>query len=142
MSNAERVERARQAWNAGDLDGYLELYDDSIALHGYAPEPLDKVQVTGFYQSIWAAFAAEGKPNPELVFHEVMEDGDLYCCRFTMSGNHGGAFMGIPATGRPYRLEGITIMRFAGEQVVERWSSADFLGLLTQLGAFPPPPAP
>lgn len=89
---------------------------------------------------IWSALAAPGKPNPELVFHEVMVDGDLYCCRFTMTGEHQGEFMGVPATGSPYRLEGITIMRFAGERVVERWSSADFLGLMTQIGALPPPP--
>jgi predicted ester cyclase len=139
MAHADNVERARQAWNAGDLSGYLTLYDDSIRLHGYAPAPFDKTQATGFYETIWAAYAAEGKPNPELVFHEVMEDGDLYCCRFTMSGIHTGEFMGIPATGRPYRLEGITMMRFAGDQVVERWSTADFLGLLMQIGAFPPP---
>ena len=139
MTHTERVEQARQAWNAGDLSGYLTLYDDSIQLHGYAPAPFDKAQATGFYQVIWAAFAAKGKPNPDLLFHEVMQDGDLYCCRFTMSGVHAGEFMGLPATGRPYRLEGITIMRFAGDRVVERWSTADFLGLLTQLGAFPPP---
>ena len=54
-----------------------------------------------------------------------------------MSGVHGGEFMGVPATGRPYELNGITILRFDGAQVVERWSSADFLGLLTQLGAIP-----
>ena len=139
MTHAENVARARQAWNAGDLTSYLTLYDDSIRLHGYAPQPFDKSQAAGFYQTIWAAFAAEGKPNPELVFHEEMEDGELYCCRFTMSGVHRGEFMGIPATGRPYRLEGITMMRFAGDQVVERWSTSDFLGLLVQIGAFPPP---
>lgn len=139
MAHAEAVERARQAWNAGDLSGYLSLYDDSITLHGYGPQPVDKATVRGFYETIWAGLAAEGQPNPELVFHEVMVDGDLYCCRFTMTGVQGGDFMGIPATGRPYALEGITMMRFAGEGVVERWSSADFLGLLTQIGAFPPP---
>lgn len=139
MTHAAQVERARQAWNQGDLSAYLTLYGDSIRLHGYAPVPFDKAQAADFYQSIWAAFAAEGKPNPDLVFHEVMEDGALYCCRFTMSGIHGGEFMGIAATGRPYRLEGITIMRFAGDHVAERWSTADFLGLLMQIGAFPPP---
>jgi predicted ester cyclase len=47
--------------------------------------------------------------------------------------------MGVPATGRPYVFEGITIMRFRGDQVVERWTTADFLGLLVQLGAVPAP---
>jgi predicted ester cyclase len=141
MSHSENVERARRAWNAGHLDDYLTLYDDAISLHGYSPVPLDKAQAAGFYGMIWTAFAADGKPNPDLAFHETLEDDDLYSCRFTMSGTHRAEFMGIPATGRPYRLEGMTIMRFAGDQVIERWSTSDFLGLLIQLGAFPPPPA-
>ena len=94
-----RVEAARQRWNAGDLPGYLSLYDDAIKLHGYTPEPMTKQAVTGFYQMIWATMAAEGKPNPTLTFHEVLTDGDLYSCRFTMAGVHQGPFMGVPATG-------------------------------------------
>jgi len=134
---AARVDEARQRWNAGDLDGYLSLYDEGIRLHGYAPEPFDKAAARGFYEMIWASLAEVGEPNPSLVFHETLVDGDMYCCRFTMSGVHGADFMGVPATGKAYALEGITILRFRGDRVVERWSSADFLGLLTQLGALP-----
>jgi hypothetical protein len=47
--------------------------------------------------------------------------------------------MGVPATNRPYTIGGITMMRFAGGRVVERWSCADMLGLLVQIGAVPPP---
>jgi hypothetical protein len=32
------------------------------------------------------------------------------------------------------------MMRFSGERVIERWSSADMLGLLVQVGAIPAPP--
>jgi hypothetical protein len=35
----QRLAAAHASWNAGDLDGYLELYDDAIRLHGYSPEP-------------------------------------------------------------------------------------------------------
>jgi predicted ester cyclase len=141
MDMAARVERARRDWNAGDLPGYLSLYDEAIRLHGYTPEPMTKQAVTGFYQMIWATMAAEGKPNPALTFHEVLTDGDLYSCRFTMAGVHKGPFMGVPATGKPYVLPGITIMRFAGDTVLERWSTADMLGVLVQIGAVAPPPA-
>ena len=137
--NAARVEQARQRWQAGDLDGYLSLYDEGIRLHGYTPAPMGKQEAAGFYGMIWSALAAPGQPNPSLEFHEVMTDGDLYCCRFTMSGTHGGDFMGVPATGKPYALEGMTMMRFANGKVVERWSTADFLGLMVQIGAIPPP---
>ena len=138
---AARVEQARQRWNAGDLPGYLSLYDDAIKLHGYTPEPMTKQAVTGFYQMIWATMPAEGKPNPTLTFHEVLTDGNLYTCRFTMTGVHKGPFMGVPPTGKPYVLPGITIMRFGGDKVAERWSSADMLSVLVQIGAVPPPGA-
>ena len=46
--NEAAVERALAAWNAADLSGYLELYDDGIRLHGYAPKPMGKQAVRGF----------------------------------------------------------------------------------------------
>jgi predicted ester cyclase len=137
--SAARVEQARQQWQAGDLDGYLSLYDDAIRLHGYSPEPMGKQEAAGFYRMIWDALAAPGQPNPNLEFHEKMTDGDLYCCRFTMTGVQGGDFMGVPASGKPYALEGITMMRLRDGRVVERWSTADFLGMMIQLGAIPAP---
>jgi predicted ester cyclase len=125
---------AHASWNAGDLKGYLELYDETIRLHGYSPDPMDKAEVRGFYAAIFAAFDA-----PHLEFHEVLWDGGACTIRFTMTGRHVGDFMGVPATGNDVALPGITILRFAGHRVVERFSQADMLGLLVQLGAMPAP---
>ena len=47
--------------------------------------------------------------------------------------------MGVPATGEAIALPGIAILHFAGGRCVQRWSSADMLGLLVQLGAVAPP---
>lgn len=44
-SNLEHLRRAIEAWNRGDLDAYLELYDGGITLHGYSPQPMDKATV-------------------------------------------------------------------------------------------------
>jgi len=134
-----RYERARQAWNDGDLAGYLSIYDEKIKLHGYSPEPMSKTAATAFYEQIWASLHDEGRPNPVLTFHEVTVEGDLYSCRFTLSGVHTGTFMGVPATGRRYALPGITIVRHANNRAIERWSCADILGLLIGLGAIPAP---
>jgi hypothetical protein len=134
-----RYEQARQSWNNGDLAGYLSIYDEGVRLYGYTPEPMTKPAATMFYQQIWASLHDKGRPNPSLVFHEVMVDGNLYSCRFTMSGVHTGIFMGVPPTGRRYSLPGITIVRHANNRAVERWSCADMLGLLIGLGAIPAP---
>jgi predicted ester cyclase len=48
--------------------------------------------------------------------------------------------MGIPATGRPVEARGMQIARFENGQMVERWGSSNELGILQQIGAFPPPP--
>jgi len=125
---------ARESWNAGDLDGYLRLYDDRIRLHGYSPEPMDKQEVREFYAMVFRAFE-----RPQLAFHEVLWDGDACAIRFTMSGRHVGEFMGVPGTGTEIALDGITILRFDGDRVVERFSQADMLGLLVQIGAVPAP---
>ena len=80
---------AYESWNAGDLDGYLSLYDEGIALHGYSPEPMNKDQVRGFYQGIFSAF-----DTPKLEFHEVLWDGDVASIRFTMTGRPRGRVHG------------------------------------------------
>jgi len=103
----EALSAAYESWNAGDLDGYLRLYDEGIRLHGYSPEPMDKTQVRGFYESIFTAFG-----SPGLSFEEVLWDGAVCAIRFTMSGRHVGEFMGVPATGTAITLPGITIFAF------------------------------
>ena len=47
--------------------------------------------------------------------------------------------MGVPPTGTPIALPGITILHFRGSRCVERFSQADMLGLLVQIGAVPAP---
>ena len=125
---------ALACWNDGDLDGYLALYDDSIRLHGYSPEPMSKTEVRAFYEGIFAAF-----DSPQLEFHETLWAADSATIRFTMTGRHIAEFMGVPVTGAPIALPGITILHFAGDKVIERFSQADMLGLLVQLGVVPAP---
>jgi predicted ester cyclase len=129
--NRKTVLDAMARFGAGDLDGYLEtLYDPSIKLHGYSPEPLDHQGVRAFYEGIFAAFS-----DMSLVSHDEVVAEDKVVTRFTLTGRHTGDFMGIPPTGRTFSSDGITILRFAGGKCVERWSVADFLGMLVQLGA-------
>jgi steroid delta-isomerase-like uncharacterized protein len=126
------LERARTAWNAGDLDGYLELYAPDIELHGYAPEPLGRDEVRAFYGGIFAAF-----PGCQLAFHEVLVDGDAATIRFTLHGRHDGPFLGVEPTGRRIAVPGITVLHFRDGRCAIRHSAVDMLGWLAQLGVGP-----
>ncbi len=125
---------ALDCWNAGDLDGYLALYEERIRLYGYSPQPMSKSEVRSFYEAIFTAF-----DRPKLEFHETLWDGSACAIRFTMTGTHTGPFMGTPATRRHIVLPGITILHFDEAKVIERFSQADMLGLLGQIGATPTP---
>jgi steroid delta-isomerase-like uncharacterized protein len=130
------VQRAIEHWNAGNLDEYLAIYADDAHVHGLAPGPLDKHALRAFYEALLAAF-----PGCQLEIHEMFAVDGRVSLRFTLSGRHDGPFMGVPATGAPITMPGITILHLRDGRCVERWTSADTLGLLVQIGAVPPPPA-
>jgi steroid delta-isomerase-like uncharacterized protein len=123
-----RLEQARECWNRGDEQGYLELYAADAVLHGYpAVEPgLDGIR--RFYEAFWVAF-----PDSQLIVEDVVAEGDKLAARFVVQGTHAGEFRGIPPTGRPISMPGIAILRFAGGKCVERWSQADLAGLLSTI---------
>ncbi len=57
----------------------------------------------------------------------------------TYTGTQDGALFGIPATGKKISIDGIGIFSFDKEGLVtENWAVIDVVGLLAQIGAFPP----
>jgi predicted ester cyclase len=99
MSTAENqavFQRAVDNWNNGNLTAYLELYDPKVVLHGFPPDlPLGAEGAKQFYNGLWAAF-----PQPRLIIHDVLGEGDKLACRFQMEATHQGAFMSLPPTGK------------------------------------------
>jgi predicted ester cyclase len=120
----------------GRRDEYFEvLYEDDVVLHGYTPEPLTpKPAVRAFYADLFTAF-----PDARVESDEMFVARDRLVWRFRFMGTHDGPFMGAEPTGREFEIAGITILRFGERRCVERWSSADFLGMMAQLGLFPGP---
>ena len=133
-ANRDAFFLAIERWNAGDLDGYLELYDESIALHGYSEEPMAKSEARGFYQGLFGSLS-----DIRLQIHQVVEDANHVAARFVLTGRHTGDLSGVPATGRTVTQHGMTILRFADGRCIERWSVADLLPVLVQIGAMSKP---
>jgi steroid delta-isomerase-like uncharacterized protein len=122
--------------NAGDLSGYLELYSDDVLFGGVSPAPMDKAGVVAFHENFYAAF-----PGAQAEVLDLVESGDQLAVRLVISGRHEGEFLGVPASGNDVQLAITTILTMRDGKCVERWSTADMLGLLIQVGAVPPPGA-
>jgi predicted ester cyclase len=129
------------AWNSGDLQGYLELYDRRVRVHGYRNGTLDINGMRDLCEEVWDALPGTPGPNPHLIVDRMLEEGDSLAVRFVMTGLHVRPFLGIAATGRSYVMPGISIMHFDGLRCIERWVNTDSLRLFVQLGAVQMPGA-
>jgi steroid delta-isomerase-like uncharacterized protein len=132
INRARLTEAVARFNDPANRQRYLELYAADAVLHGYhGVEPgIDSIRQ--FYEQFWTAF-----PDAKLTIGTTLAEGELLSCEFVAKGTHRGELMGIPTTGKAIVLPGVTILRFRDGKCVERWSQADYLGLLMQLGAMP-----
>ena len=129
------VEHALDCFSRGNLDGYLELYNANPILHFLPPDmPPGLEGGRLFYSSFLTGF-----PGAQLIADDMIIENNMVAVRYRVEAAHRGEFMGVPPTGKQVLLKGITIMRFEGDEVAERWNEADFLGLVQQLGIIPAP---
>ncbi|MBK8900289.1 MAG: ester cyclase [Anaerolineaceae bacterium] len=127
------IRAAVDRFNKGNLEGYLELYKEDAALHYLPPElPGGIAGARLFYGMYLTAF-----PDIHVGVDDVIGEGDRVVVRYTITGTHQGELMSIPASGKAVSVPAITILRVNNGKCVERWSEADMMGLMTQIGAVP-----
>ena len=76
---------------------------------------------------------------PTFTVADVVAENDRVVVRWINSGTHVAPFLGIPATGRSFRMAGIDIHRVADGQLAEHWHVVDQFAMLQQLGLLPAP---
>ena len=116
--------------NKGNLNVLDELFAEDFV--DRYPVPGEMPNKEGFKQIL----VGTRKTFPD--FHWSLEDiiaeGDKGTYRFTMHGTDKGGYIGLPPTGKQVSFAGIGILRFVNGKVVERWTIADSMTLLHQLG--------
>jgi steroid delta-isomerase-like uncharacterized protein len=90
-----------------------------------------------FFAMLFQAF-----PDLRVDVQDVIAEGELVAARVTYSGTHQGEFVGIPATGRQARTNGVDFFRMQDGRQAEHWGGPDMASLLQQLGVMASPQAP
>jgi predicted ester cyclase len=130
MSNREIVERALACFaDPARRPSYFDLYAEHVVLHGYAGVEPGLASVKRYYEAFWSAF-----PDAAVRHDDIVEGEDKMALRYRITGTHLGPFLGIAPTGRPVSVAGMTMLAFSAGKCVERWSIADSISLLAQLG--------
>ena len=136
MKNNSEIVRQfiERVLNHGDFDAVGEYFCtdmvEEVPLPGQGPgvEGLKDV-----LRGMRASF-----PDMKWVVEEQIESGAKVVSRFTWTGTHLAPFLGVPATGRRVTVWGMVIDQFEGEKIKSTRIIMDALGLMAQLGVFPP----
>ena len=125
-------------WNKGKTAALAEIdatCSPSIVFHDASGRDIHGLK--DFRQNMSEQFDAF--PDNRATLDDVIVEGDKTAVRYTVTGTHKGAFMGIPATNKKVTGWTIQIDRFVGGKCVEAWERMDTLGFMQQLGVVPTP---
>ena len=82
----------------------------------------------------FAAMFYAGFPNITHTVEDIVATAEKVAVRFTLHGTQTGAFMNIPATGKPITISAIVVLQVNDGKVVELRGIFDQIGMLQQLG--------
>lgn len=138
-SNRDLLDRAVDVYNAGDLDGYVDLYADDAVLR--TPEGV----FTG-RSAIRDRFARELSALSDVEFRLIsyIEDENHFADEFVFAGTHTGPLLmpdgsQLPATGRRIEITGMEMVLVRDGKMVVDNLYYDNVSLLIQLGLIPAP---
>jgi steroid delta-isomerase-like uncharacterized protein len=124
-----------QVLNQGDIDSTGEFFSENMVEQ--VPLPGQGPGLSGLKNVLRGMRAAF--PDMHWKVEEQIAEGDKVMTRFEWTGTHRGEFLGVPATGRPVKVWGMVIDRLDGGKIKDTRIIMDSLGLMMQLGVFPPP---
>lgn len=135
MTPREIVEELFRRRGAGDDTAVDELVAEDMVNHAAGPQGRE-----GWKQIISTIENDLGQIEVE--HHRLIAEGDLVAHHMTMTGTHQASTMpllaGVPVTHKPVAWTYIHIWRIADGKVAEHWACRDDVGLLRQVGAWPP----
>jgi steroid delta-isomerase-like uncharacterized protein len=122
-----------ELWTKGNMEAIPELLAEDFVDHHPLPGAPPGREGLAALVTMWrTAF-----PDMRETCEDLIAEGDKVVGHFTMSGTHGGEFMGVPPTGRRVTMSRIDIVRVAGGKITEFWYGEHLLELTQQLGAVP-----
>ena len=136
-ANRQLLDRYVERYNAGDLDGVMDLYAE------------DAVQIMpdGTYEG-WStvrerlAQELDGFTDLDHTVRSFVEQGDLFADEWTFVGTHTGSFRlpdgpELPPTGKRVEIRGMEVVRVRDRKIVLNSLYYDTMAVAVQLGLVP-----
>jgi steroid delta-isomerase-like uncharacterized protein len=122
-------------FNQHNTDRIGEFFAKNGKWHGGALGTVEGTEsMAGLFRGVFSAI-----PDLHVTEQEVIAQGDTVVVRVVVEGTHKGNLLGIPATGKHLRWDGVDLYRLSNGKVTDDWAGDDWLAIMVQTGAFKPP---
>jgi predicted ester cyclase len=121
-----------EIWNGGRLETVDEILAENAVMWGVGrPDQSSRgsADFKEFYRRQTSACS-----NIRIVLDQIVEQGDTALARWTVTFDHTGDGLGIPATNKTVSFVGMSGCRARGGKVVESWNIWDQPSMARQLG--------
>jgi steroid delta-isomerase-like uncharacterized protein len=127
---AALLSRRWQSWTSRDIDGIARQHAASCVMDSHLAGRVEgPAAIAHLYEMWFTAF-----PDSRLVSETVIVDGERVAEIATLSGTDSGGFLGLPATGKPFKLPSVWFYTLTDLQFVYVRPIYDFTGMLVQIG--------
>ncbi|MFJ4633995.1 ester cyclase [Streptomyces sp. NPDC088847] len=120
-----------QVLNGGDLSALERYWTEDMVWRGGS---LGEYHGLANFKKFAEANAAGAFTGMHLEPQRFLTDEDTVVALFTNSGTNTGPFMGMPATDKPAKWNGVGIYRIHDGKIAEATFVEDILAMLLQLG--------
>ncbi|HLX13572.1 MAG TPA: ester cyclase [Bacteroidota bacterium] len=135
-SNKKHTREAFDALNASDWSKFCTFVADNFAEHNPGPgEGPGCKGVTDFFTGFKKAF-----PDLKMTIQDIVASGDEVWVRSIVTGTQKGDFMGIPASGKSFKIDGYDVIKIKNGKATDHWGVLDMASMMQQIGGVPPPP--
>lgn len=139
-ANKDLVRQFTEASNAADWESLVGIVAEDFARHSAAtmgPPVTSRDEFVQLQKSFLVSF-----PDQRVTIQELIAEGDRVAALATYTATHTGPMGDIPATGKSVETPFLALFRIESGHIAELWVEWDNLGMLTQLGLYPPPVPP
>ena len=136
-SSSALLLKAVERWDGastGELEKALEPYAADVVYQSPDGDFTGR-EALKEYLSVYFNAISENQDTAE----DIPAEGDKVVTRVTATGTHTGELQGIPSSGKPINVSGISVMRVADGKIAEEWEIFDIMGIMQQIGAIPSP---
>jgi steroid delta-isomerase-like uncharacterized protein len=119
-------------WNQGKREAIAAMLAPDAVIHDGGIDSNGPEGFYPFFDRMHATFT-----EVHIHVEDMFADKDKICVRWSFTGKHAGAGLGIPPSSKKVHITGISILRIAGGRLLEGWQNWDMLGMLEQINGAP-----